>query len=150
MNNTSEGGGTCLSPRLNQEQNNSNKGLKTKKSEKDVTESKKPIRKSQHRLISQENVSAKAEGKPGKSQLKVVSKEEKESLKAFTRETEESSQDQSGDLSECKDKIEPEVSVDQTKEEVTIAAPAPEILPQEVTIAASAPEIMPREVTIGI
>ncbi|KAK9921511.1 hypothetical protein M0R45_030020 [Rubus argutus] len=150
LNNPSEGGGTCLSPRLNREQNNSNKGSKTKKSEQDVTESKKTIRKSQHRLLSQENVSAKAEGKPGKSQLKVVSKEEKESLKACTGETEESFQDQSGHLSECKDKIEPEVSVDQTEEEVTIAAPAPEILPQEVTIAASALQIMPQEVTIGI
>lgn len=150
LNNPSEGGGTCLTPRLNREQNNSNKGSKTKKSEQDVTESKKTIRKSQHRLLSQENVSAKAEGKPGKSQLKVVSKEEKESLKACTGETEESFQDQSGHLSECKDKIEPEVSVDQTEEEVTIAAPAPEILPQEVTIAASALQIMPQEVTIGI
>ncbi|KAM5559250.1 hypothetical protein ABKV19_020746 [Rosa sericea] len=133
LNNPSEGGGTCLSPRLNREQNNSNKGLKAT-GEKDVTESKKPIRKSQHRLHSQENVAAKAEGKPSKSQLKVISKEEKESLKACTGETEESFQDQSEHLSECKDKIEPEVSVDQTKEPVVSAAPAPEIMPRGVTI----------------
>ncbi|PRQ44252.1 hypothetical protein RchiOBHm_Chr3g0477191 [Rosa chinensis] len=149
LNNPSEGGGTCLSPRLNREQNNSNKGLKAT-GEKDVTELKKPIRKSQHRLHSQENAAAKAEGRPSKSQLKVVSKEEKESPKACTGETEESFQDQSEHLSECKDKIEPEVSVDQTKEPVVNAAPAPEIMPQEVTIAAPAPEIMPRGVTIGV
>lgn len=135
----------CLSPRLARERNKSINWLK-EKGEKDVshvTEPKKPIRKSQHRLNSQENGAAKAEGKPSKSQIKEVSKEEKQSLKACTG-------DQSGDLSECKDKIEAEVSVDQTKEPVLSAAPAPEIMPQEVTIAAPAPDIMPQEVTIGV
>ncbi|XP_004303390.1 PREDICTED: uncharacterized protein LOC101300076 isoform X1 [Fragaria vesca subsp. vesca] len=144
-NSPSEDGGMCLSPRLARERNKSIKGLK-EKGEKDVshvTEPKKPIRKSQHRLNSQENGAAKAEGKPSKSQIKEVSKEEKQSLKACTG-------DQSGDLSECKDRIEAEVSVDQTKEPVLSAAPAPEIMPQEVTIAAPAPDIMPQEVTIGV
>ena len=139
----------CLSPRLARERNKSIKGLK-EKSEKDVTTPKKPVRKSQHRLHSQENGSAKAEGKSSKSQLKEVNKEEKESLKACTGETEESFQDQSGHPSECKDKIEAEVSGDQTKEPVLSAAPAPEIMSQEITIAGPAPDIMPREVTIGV
>ncbi|XP_050383447.1 protein WVD2-like 4 [Argentina anserina] len=148
LNSPSEDGGMCLSPLLARERNKSTKGLK-EKAEKDIAEPKKPIRKSQHRLHSHENGAAKAEGKPSKSQLKEISKEEKDSLTACTGETKESFQDQSGHASECNDKID-EVSVDQTKEPVLSAAPAPEIMSQEVTIAAPARDIMPREVTIGV
>ncbi|CAN6577257.1 unnamed protein product [Malus baccata var. baccata] len=130
LNSSSEGAGASLSPRLNQELNISKKGLKTK-SEKDVIDPKKPIRKSQTRLHSQENAATKTEAKPAKSPPKGT-KEETQDQKVHTGKTEEA-QDQSGHLSEFQDEIEPEVSVGQIKEPV-LGAPIPEIMPHEVSV----------------
>ncbi|CAB4317361.1 unnamed protein product [Prunus armeniaca] len=132
LNNSSEGGGACLSPRLNQELNNSKKALKTK-SEKDVLDSKKPIRKSHSRLHSQENVATKDEAKSVKSPPKAIG-EERKYQKTCTTETEEG-QDKSGLLSECKEKIESEVNVAEIEEPI-LSAPTPDIMPHEVSIGA--------------
>ncbi|KAM1735641.1 hypothetical protein ACFX12_014089 [Malus domestica] len=123
LNNSSEVAGVSLSPRLNRELNNSKKGLKTK-SEKDVIDPKKPIKKSQTRLHSQETAATKTEAKG--------TEEETHDQKARTGKTAEA-QDQSGHLSEFKDEIEPAVSVGQIEEPV-LGAPIPEIRPHEVSV----------------
>ncbi|CAN6586701.1 unnamed protein product [Malus baccata var. baccata] len=123
LNNSSEVAGVSLSPRLNRELNNSKKGLKTK-SEKDVIDLKKPIKKSQTRLHSQETAATKTEAKG--------TEEETHDQKPRTGKTAEA-QDQSGHLSEFKDEIEPAVSVGQIEEPV-LGAPIPEIRPHEVSV----------------
>ncbi|XP_009348636.2 protein WVD2-like 4 [Pyrus x bretschneideri] len=123
LNNSSEVAGVSLSPRLNRELNNSKKGLKTK-SEKDVIDPKKPVKKSQTRLHSQETAATKTEAK--------CTEEETHDQKACTGKTEEA-QDQSGHLSKFKDEIEPEASDRQIKEPV-LGAPIPEIMPHEVSV----------------
>ncbi|CAN6719520.1 unnamed protein product [Malus baccata var. baccata] len=123
LNNSSEVAGVSLSPRLNRELNNSKKGLKTK-SEKDVIDPKKPIKKSQTRLHSQETAATKTEAKG--------TEEETHDQKPRTGKTAEA-QDQSGHLSEFKDEIEPAVSGDQIEEPV-LGAPIPEIRPHEVSV----------------
>ncbi|KAM1514861.1 hypothetical protein ACFX10_014028 [Malus domestica] len=123
LNNSSEVAGVSLSPRLNRELNNSKKGLKTK-SEKDVIDPKKPIKKSQTRLHSQETAATKTEAKG--------TEEETHDQKARTGKTAEA-QGQSGHLSEFKDEIEPAVSVGQIEEPV-LGAPIPEIRPHEVSV----------------
>ncbi|KAM0980800.1 hypothetical protein TB2_013696 [Malus domestica] len=123
LNNSSEVAGVSLSPRLNRELNNSKKGLKTK-SEEDVIDPKKPIKKSQTRLHSQETAATKTEAKG--------TEEESHDQKARTGKTAEA-RDQSGHLSEFKDEIEPAVSVGQIEEPV-LGAPIPEIRPHEVSV----------------
>ncbi|XP_015900430.1 protein WVD2-like 4 isoform X1 [Ziziphus jujuba] len=130
--NSSEGSGSCLSPRLNRDQNNSSKGMEAK-CEKEVAETKKPIRKSQPRLHSQENVSSKTktEANPVKSKSKTTDKET-QNQKAGLMDTKEI-QDQNSHLPECKDeiKLETEMNVGQNNTPVT-SPPPTDIMPQEV------------------
>ncbi|KAM4079310.1 hypothetical protein ACB094_09G108100 [Castanea mollissima] len=117
-NNSSEGGGSCLSPHLNRGQNNSTKGLQAK-SDKDAA-SKKPIRKSQSRLQPEELVVTKTEGKPANSKPEAPVEETK---------------NQASHVSECKDKMDLESAVDTSQNNALVLnSPAPEIMPHEVTV----------------
>ncbi|KAF3442778.1 hypothetical protein FNV43_RR16695 [Rhamnella rubrinervis] len=136
--NSSEGGGSCLSPRLNLDQNNSSKGSEAT-CEKEVADSKKPIRKSQTRLHSQENAvisKTKAEVKPVKSKPKTADKET-QNRKTCLTETEEESQDQHVHIPECKDNI---IKLDQSEmnggqnNAAVVSSPTPEIMPHEVAV----------------
>lgn len=111
-------GGATLSPQVNQNQNNSNKG-----SEKEVTDSKRPIRKSQPMLHSQETAASKAEPKPVKTKSKSATKE-RQNEKECLRETEQG-QDQNAKINQ-----DPEMN-------------ASELIPH-------AQEIMPPEVAVGV
>lgn len=113
-NNSSEGGGSCL----NRGQNSSTKGLQAK-SNKDAA-SKKPIRKSQSRLQPQELVVTKTEGKPANPKPEAPGEETK---------------NQALHVSECKDKMDLESAVDTSQNNALVLnSPAPEIMPHEVTV----------------
>ncbi|EXC26399.1 hypothetical protein L484_006450 [Morus notabilis] len=111
-------GGATLSPRVSQNQNISNKG-----SEKEVIDSKNPIRKSQPMLPSQETAASKAEPEPVKTKAKSAAKE-RQNEKECLREAEQS-QDQNAKINQ-----DPETN-------------APELIPH-------AQEIMPPEVAVGV
>uniref|UniRef100_A0A2N9GYB9 TPX2 C-terminal domain-containing protein n=1 Tax=Fagus sylvatica TaxID=28930 RepID=A0A2N9GYB9_FAGSY len=139
-NNSSEGDGPCLSPRLNlspklgksknsitannssesgrsclsRGQINSSKRLQAK-SDKDAVASKKPIRKSQSKLQSQELAVTKTEGKPAKSKPEAPGKKEE-------------SQNQSMQMD-----IESAVDTAQNNAPV-LNSTTPEIMPHEVTV----------------
>jgi len=131
-NDSSEGGGSFRSPRLNREQNNSSKGLQAE-SNKNVFASKKPIRKSQLGLQSQEVAVTKTERKPAKPKPEAPG-EETQNQKACRAENEES-QNQSLCLSEYKDEIDLEPTMDTAQNNAPVLnSPAPEIMPHEVTV----------------
>nr|POF11845.1 protein wvd2-like 4 [Quercus suber] len=120
-NNSSEGGGSCLSPRLNRGQNNSTKGFQAKSDKDDA--SKKPIRKSQSRLQPQELVVTKTEGKPANSKPEAPGEETK---------------NQALHVSECEDKMDLESAVDTSQNNALVLnSPATEIMPHEVAVGVS-------------
>lgn len=128
-NNPSEGSASC-GPHLNREHSNSNKGLRAE-SDKNAVASKKTIRKSQTRLQTKE----KTERKPANSKTEDPG-EETQDQKECRGESEES-QNQVMGLSECQDEIDPE-------SEMALSAQnnAP-------ILTSSTLEIMPHEVTVG-
>lgn len=131
-NNPSEGGGSCRSPRLNREQNNSSKGFGAE-SNKNVVASKKPIRKSPLSLQSQEVAVTKTERKSTKPKPEAPG-EETQNQKACRGENEES-QNQSLGLSEYKDEIDLESTMDTALNNAPVLnSPTPEIMPHEVTV----------------
>jgi hypothetical protein len=131
-NNSSEVSGSCHSPRLNREQNNSSKGFRAE-SDKNVVASKKPIRKSQLSLQSQEVAVTKTERKPAKPKPEAPG-EENQNQKECRGEKEES-QNQSLCLSEYKDEIDLESTMDTSQNNAPVLnSPTPEIMPHEVTV----------------
>ncbi|KAG6640710.1 hypothetical protein CIPAW_09G023300 [Carya illinoinensis] len=132
-NNSSEGSASCCGPHLNREHSNSNKGLRAE-SDKNVVASKKTIRKSQTRLHAQEIVVAKTERKPANSKTEDPG-EETQNQKECRVEGEES-QNQFTRLSECPDEIDPESGKDTAQNTAPV-------------LNSSTLEIMPHEVTVG-
>ncbi|KAF5473971.1 hypothetical protein F2P56_005917 [Juglans regia] len=132
-NNSSEVSASCRGPHLNREHSNSNKGLQAE-SDKNVVASKKTIRKSQTRLQTQESAVTKTERKPAKSKTEDPG-EETQNQKECRGEGEES-QNQSMCLSECSDEIDPESEMDTAQNNAPV-------------LNSSTLEIMPHEVTVG-
>ncbi|KAF4402371.1 hypothetical protein G4B88_012156, partial [Cannabis sativa] len=120
VSNSSEGGVSLGQP-LNQSQNNGNKGY-----EKEVTEPKKPIKKSQAKVHSQETVANKIQPKPIKTKkTKSVGKE---------RQIQKEAIPESEQLNEKIDQ-DPETNVTgENIDHVLVVPAAHEIMPQEVTV----------------
>lgn len=130
LTNSSEGGGSYLSPRLSQDQNNSNKGIIAKRG-KDVDSKKKTTLKSQIKLHSQETVASnKIENKPVESKPNHIGKETEIQKECFG-ETVENVPDEHLLNDECKVRVnlEPEMNA--------LVSPS------------SVPEIMSHEVAVG-
>uniref|UniRef100_A0A5B7A1R1 TPX2 C-terminal domain-containing protein n=1 Tax=Davidia involucrata TaxID=16924 RepID=A0A5B7A1R1_DAVIN len=134
-NNSSEGGGSCLSPRVNRDQSKLPRGIQASY-DKDVAASKKPIRKSQSKLQPQESMATKTEGNPVK--LKPKSTEaDGEDQKTSAGESKES-QNQSVNPLELGDWIDPVSEKNPARDNGVI-----------LSSASANPEIMPAEVTVG-
>ena len=118
--NSSSEGGVSLNQPVNQNQKNSNKGC-----EKDVSDSKKPIRKSQLKLHSQEAAASKTESKPAKTKKPKSTSKERPSQKEGHIESEQSN----GMIDQ-----DSETNASENNAQVLIAAAAQEIMPQEVAV----------------
>ncbi|XP_062112363.1 protein WVD2-like 4 [Humulus lupulus] len=120
VSNSSEGG-VSLSQPLNQSQNNGNKGY-----EKEVSELKKPIKKSQAKVHSQETVANKIESKPVKTKKPKSAGKERQIQKEGIIESEQSNEKIDQDS---------ETNADENNAHVLVApAAAHEIKPQEVAV----------------
>uniref|UniRef100_A0A5B7A2W8 TPX2 C-terminal domain-containing protein n=1 Tax=Davidia involucrata TaxID=16924 RepID=A0A5B7A2W8_DAVIN len=131
-NNSSEGVGSCLGPRVNRDQSKSPKGIQANY-DKEIAASKKPIRKSQCKLQPLGSVSAKTEGKPVKLEPKTTEAGDKDQ-KTCAGESKES-QNQSVNPLELEDRTDQESGKNHAQDNGAILrSPNPEIIPAEVTV----------------
>ncbi|XP_059646562.1 protein WVD2-like 4 [Cornus florida] len=131
-NNTSEGRGLCLSPRVYRDHSKSPKGSQAS-CDKDIAASKKLIRKSQSKLQPQESVTTKTEGIPVEAKPKTT---ETESQDQKTSEGEsKESQNQSVNPFEVEDRIEPECEKTPAQSNGDFSSSGnPDIMPVEVAV----------------